>query len=320
MTWSIQQQLPGTTATERLAAWTYLKDTFIPGLGGWTKTAAHDDVTDADKFSCQRTVLDLVSGATRTEGHIWHNSTFDSGDFTHLRWYPIHLTQAGEVPTDPLLYRVGSIFKSSDFASHLTPADPSHEGFNFCVSDANDHAFLITYNRKLICWFLGFQQVYHWADDGAWFTGARTGYRQAPFERPLCLNDTTATISGGTDTNVSSGSEALVPGISYYPMTSTQLVDYAWAGFPWLSSNASDTDDDVTCVFGTLPNTDVSWVRPYNFPYTATTGQVRRLCADNDSAYQVARSLNGDYQVFWRDPTANTPWAMISFGANDPTA
>ena len=286
MTWSIQQQLPGTTATERLAAWTYFKDTFIPGLGGWTKTAAHDDVADGSKFSCQRTIVDLVSGQNRPESHVWINNTFGSSEWTSLQWYPMHLTSTGEVPTDPLFYRLGAVSRTANFSSYTTPADPSYEGFNFCVSDENDQTFLVTYHRRLLAWFLGFQQTYHWADDSQWFSGTRVGYRQAPYERPFMFGDTTASVGMGTEQSVS-GSDSIIPGVSFYPI-GTQLVDYAWAGFPWLASSVSDTDDDVTTAWGTLPNTDVSWVRPYNFPYGSSTGQNRFLCRNSDQAYQVA--------------------------------
>ena len=226
-------------------------------------------------------------------------------------------TISGEVPTDPLHNRTGSASSSISISSHLTPADPSHEGFNFCVSDQNDHTFLITYNRKLFCLFLGFQQAYHWADDSPWFLGTRTGYRQAPYERPAGLGSTTALLGAGTEPTTNY-TDYLVPGISYYPTTG-QYVDTAWAGFPWMESTSNDTDDDYTTVYGTLPNTDVAWVRPHNYPYSNLSTQYRYLFEKSDEAFSVVRTLNGNFQLFWRDVTQPNSFAMFDFGANDPT-
>ena len=79
-----------------------------------------------------------------------------------------------------------------------------------------------------------------------------------------------------------------------------------------------ETDDEVSALFGFSPAADVSWVRVLNQPVSGTTN--RYFLNNCREPYHVARQLNGDFVLFWRDLNAATqPYAMLNFGVNDPS-
>ena len=308
--------MPASTAAERLAAWVYIRDTFFATvLGGWTVTNYIDTATDPDRFSLSNDVVDLVSGNTRTN-HAWMiNQEHGSGDFQTFHWRVSNTTSSSSSATDNINVSTGWS-KTSAVGSLLTVVDPSHAGFKFMVSDENDRAFCITLNNKLFMFYLGVKEVYGWADDDNWWTGVSTGLRNFACEQPMYRGSTAIFAWGGTNQN-STYSDYLIPGI-YYDQDTYYAKDHAYNRFPLVMTSNLETDDHDTALFGFSPATDVSWLRPVNLPQSGTENRTWFPNAANP--YTVARQLNGDYVLFWKDFAGSTePYALLNFGANDPS-
>ena len=111
------------------------------------------------------------------------------------------------------------------------------------------------------------------------------------------------------------GRSSLTPSRTHAAIT---VGNHAFSRFPLLMGTHQETDDETTALFGFSPVSDVTWVRVLNQP---TSGAASRYFFNhNDDPYHVARQLNGDFVLFWRDMSLTTePYAMLNFGPNDPS-
>ena len=319
MTWSVAHTMPASTAAERLAAWEYLRDTFFATtLAGWTKTTHIDSAATPERFSISTDVTDLVTGDTITN-HYWiTNDEFVSSDFTRWTSRIAHYTSASYPTPEDAVGQYALWDRVTATGDLLTVADPSHAGFKFMVSDENNKAFCITLNNRLFMFHLGVKEIYVWGNDQQWLAGNRIGYRSAPVEDILGYGSEYIFGYGGTVTGSDSYSELIVPGIYFWNDNSFQGFDHAFSRFPLLYGTSTETDDDNTNLFGFSPASDVTWVRVLNQPVSGSTP--RYFLNNNAEPYHVARQLNGDYVLFWRDLTVATePYAMLNFGPNDPS-